>query len=197
MLITKDVNRISSLLKNEQGSVIAYPTETFYGLGALISDHAAIERIISIKGREAAKGMIVLACDMDMVYLLADMDTPQRDLLKQFWPGPLSAVLRSRKGIDPLLAPNGKVALRISPDATALSLIREAGPITSTSANLSGRPASRSTEDIKAQNIDIDAILDSGITPGGKPSTLIDLTVWPPTCLREVAIPFETILDAL
>lgn len=197
MFVTKDVSRIASLLRNNKGSVIAYPTETFYGLGALITDHAAIERIISIKGRDAAKGMIILASDMDMVYRIAYVDLRQKKLLKRFWPGPLSAVLKVKPGIDSFLAPSGKVAIRISPDATALSLIREAGPITSTSANISGRPASRSPEDITDQNLDIDAILDGGRTPGGKPSSLIDLTVWPPVCLREGAIPFGTILDAL
>jgi len=197
MLITKDVSRIASLLKDNKGSVVAYPTETFYGLGALIKDHAAIKRIISIKGRDAAKGMIVLASDMDMVSLLAHMDNQHRELLQRFWPGPLSAVMKAKPGLDPVLGPNSRIAIRISPDATALSLIREAGPITSTSANISGIPASCSPDDIKAQDLDIDAILDGGITPGGKPSTLIDLTVWPPLCLREGAIPFEAILDAL
>jgi L-threonylcarbamoyladenylate synthase len=194
MLVTSDVSKIASLLKNKEGAVIAYPTETFYGLGARISDHVAAMRIIQVKGRDAAKGMIILASDMEMVCQLAETDDLSIDLLKHFWPGPLSAVLRAREGIDPFLAPRGKVAVRISPNAMALSLIREAGPITSTSANISGRHPLQTPGDITAQDLDIDGILDGGKTPGGKPSTLIDLTVWPPVCLRDGAIPFETIL---
>ena len=194
MLVTSDVEQIASLLNNKEGSVIAYPTETFYGLGARISDHVAAVRIIRLKGRDAAKGIIILAAGMAMVSAIAETDGRSIDLLKRFWPGPLSAVLRAKKGIDPLLAPQGKVAVRISPNAMALALIREVGPITSTSANISGRPPSQTLEDITAQNLDIDGIFDGGKTPGGKPSTLIDLTVWPPKCLRDGAIPFETIL---
>ncbi len=194
MLVTSDVSKIASLLKEKPGSVIAYPTETFYGLGALISDHGAIERIVQVKGRDAARGMIVLAADLKMVSTVAEIDTRSIDLLNRFWPGPLSALLWAKQSIDPFLAPQGKIAVRISSHVNALELIRKAGPITSTSANISGRPPAQTPQDITTQNLHIDGILDGGKTPGGKPSTLIDLTVWPPMCLREGAIPFKTIL---
>ena len=194
MLVTKDVAEIASLLRNRQGCVIAYPTETFYGLGACISDHEAVLRIIQLKGRDAAKGMIILAYDIKMVSEIAEMDERVTELLNRFWPGPLSAVLKARESIDPLLAPQGRVAVRISSNAMACALIREVGPITSTSANISEKPPAQTTGDITSQELEIDGILDGGKTPGGKPSTLIDLTVWPPVCLRDGAIPFETIL---
>src|SRR5512138_848406 len=122
MLITSDVTVIASILTGRRGSVIAYPTETVYGLGSLISDHDALERIILIKGRESSKGMIILVSDMDMAASLAELDHRQSILLNHFWPGPLSAVLEARPGMDPLLAPGGKIALRISPHPLALSL---------------------------------------------------------------------------
>ena len=194
MLVTKDVAEIASLLKNRQGCVIAYPTETFYGLGARISDHEAVLRIIRLKGRDAAKGMIILASDIKTVSEIAEIDEQAIELLNRFWPGPLSAVLKARESIDPLLAPQGRVAVRISPNDMACALIREVGPITSTSANVSGRPPAQTPEDITSQDLAIDGIMDGGKTLGGKPSTLIDLTDWPPLCLRDGAIPFETII---
>ena len=197
MFITQDVVEIASLLKEKPGAVIAYPTETFYGLGALISDHDAIERIIKIKGRDAAKGMIVIASDMEMARTVAEIDDTALTLLQRFWPGPLSAVLRAKEHIDAILAPDGKTAVRISPHPLALSLVRNSGPFTSTSANISGHPPAQTVEEVTAQNLAIDGILDGGSTPGGRPSTLVDLTQWPPVLLRDGAIPVETIVSAL
>jgi len=195
MLITTDVQSIASLLISKGGSVVAYPTETFYGLGTRISDTQGLERIIAAKGRDAAKGMIVLVSDMDMAGLIAVIDARQEALLEKVWPGPVSAVLMAAREIHPLLAPGGKVALRISPNTLATALICQAGPVTSTSANLSGEPPARSASEVDSHHLDIDAILDGGQTPGGKPSTLMDLTVWPPVCLREGAMPFSAILS--
>jgi L-threonylcarbamoyladenylate synthase len=194
MLITSDVTAIASILTGSKGAVVAYPTETVYGLGSLVSDHAALERIILIKGRESSKGMIILASDMNMAASLAEMDHRQSSLLSHFWPGPLSVLLVALPGMDPLLAPGGKIALRISPHPLALSLIGRTGPVTSTSANVSGFPPARTPEEIVKQNLPIDGLLDGGKTPGSKPSTLIDLTRWPPLCLREGIIPFAEIL---
>jgi L-threonylcarbamoyladenylate synthase len=194
MLITQNVGEAASLVLNSKGSVIAYPTETFYGLGARISDHNAIGRIIALKGREVSKGMIVLASSLEIVAQIAVMDERQRTLLERFWPGPLSAVLQAKENIDPLLAPDGKIAVRISPHRMALSLVEKTGPITSTSANVSGKPPARTLPEVLSYGLDLDGILDGGETAGGRPSTLIDLTVWPPVCLRKGHIPFNTIL---
>ncbi len=193
MLVTSDVSRIASLLKITCGAVVAYPTETFYGLGARIMDRHATARIIECKGRDAAKGMIILACDMEMVASVAVIDDRSRALLDRFWPGALSVVLRAQPGLDPILAPQGSVAVRISPHPLALALTGDVGPITSTSANISGSTPARTVEEVLAYALAIDGVLDGGQTPGGKPSTLIDLTVWPPVCLREGVIPFDTI----
>ncbi|HWR68912.1 MAG TPA: Sua5/YciO/YrdC/YwlC family protein, partial [Desulfomonilia bacterium] len=88
-------------------------------------------------------------------------------------------------------------ALRISPNSIAAALVGRVGPITSTSANRSGAPPARTAGEVARQGLDIDAILDGGESPGGQPSTLIDLTVWPPLCLREGAIPFSDIMSIL
>lgn len=195
MLVTKDVSAIVSLAAGHAGFVFAYPTETFYGLGARINDEEALQRIIHIKGRDVMKGMIVLVADMPMADELAEIDANQRAILERFWPGPLSAVLTARPGIHPLLCVDGKISLRISPHANALSLVKELGPITSTSANISGQPPSRSAEDVMQRNLALDAILDGGVTPGGAPSTLVDFTTDPPRCLREGVIAWEEIIS--
>ncbi|HNY66090.1 MAG TPA: L-threonylcarbamoyladenylate synthase [Deltaproteobacteria bacterium] len=195
MLVTCDVAAVAAILNAKPGAVVAYPTETFYGLGARISDHDGIERIVSIKGRDASKGMIVLASSMEEVLSLAEVDLKQKALLAHFWPGPLSAVLRARPGLHPLLAPGGRVALRISPHPLALALTKAAGPVTSTSANPSGMPPAADAPTVAGSGLDIDAVLDGGRTPGGLPSTLMDLTTWPPACLREGAITSRLVVE--
>lgn len=196
MLITTDASEIASILINRPGSVVAYPTETFYGLGSRIGDRDGILRTVSAKGRDASKGMIVLVPDLESACAIAGIDERQKEFLVRFWPGPLSALLPAGESIDPLLAPGGKVALRISPHPLALALTREAGPITSTSANPAGTAPATAPEEITTASLDIDAILDGGQTPGGRPSTLVDLTVWPPVILREGVIPSAAIFRA-
>ncbi len=197
MHITPDASEIASILIHRHGSVVAYPTETFYGLGSRIDDHDGVLRIVNAKRRDASKGMIVLVPDVESACAIAGIDERQKEFLGRFWPGPLSALLPARETIDPLIAPGGKVGLRISPHPLALALTRAAGPITSTSANPSGTAPATTPEEIAAGNLDIDAILDGGQTPGGKPSTLIDLTTWPPVIVREGVIPSSAILVAL
>ncbi|HXK48550.1 MAG TPA: L-threonylcarbamoyladenylate synthase [Deltaproteobacteria bacterium] len=197
MLITPDVTAVASLLLSRPGAVAAYPTETFYGLGALIHDRAGLGRIVAAKGRDAARGMIVLVADMAMAAAIATIDGRQREFLEKVWPGPVSVLLEAVQGPDPLLAPEGKVALRISPDALATALVRLVGPITSTSANRTGEPPARTADEVKRQGLDIDAVLEGPRTPGGRPSTLIDLTIWPPACLREGVVAFADLLDMI
>jgi L-threonylcarbamoyladenylate synthase len=194
MLITSDASAIASLMRSKPGSLAAYPTETFYGLGTCIHDKKGLARIITVKGRDAAKGMIVLVSDLAMASYIAVIGNNQKKLLERIWPGPVSVVLEVKQDIDPLLAAGGKVALRISPNILAISLVEMVGPITSTSANRSGEPPARTAHEVAGMGLAIDAILDGGETPGGKPSTLIDLTIWPPVCLREGAVHFQDIL---
>jgi len=194
MLITPDVPRVASFLLARTGSVVAYPTETFYGLGTCINNASGLNRIIVAKGREVLKGMIVLISDLAMAADLAIISDRKQALLERVWTGPVSVLLDASQELDPLLAPGGKIALRISPDRHAAGLVQQVGPITSTSANRTGEPPARTAEEVERLGLDIDAVLDGGRTPGGKPSTLIDLTAWPPACLREGAVPFADIL---
>ncbi|MEA2102944.1 MAG: L-threonylcarbamoyladenylate synthase [Thermodesulfobacteriota bacterium] len=187
MIITTSIDETALLLG--QGRIIACPTETFYGLSAAIDKEDALKRIIDLKGRDSSKGMIVLVPDMDKAQQLAQIDEYQMKWLKRLWPGPLSAVLRSRPGGSALVCPQGRIALRISSDDTAKELVKKAGPITSTSANLAGHRPAETADDICRSGLKIDACLDRGKTKGKLPSTLVDLTVWPPVILRQGAIP--------
>jgi L-threonylcarbamoyladenylate synthase len=197
MLITNSAGEIATLVKSRPGTVFAYPTETVYGLGCPITDNQAIERIISIKGRDAAKGMIVLTSGMSQTKALAEIDYRQEMLLNKFWPGALSAVMKS----NPVLheparyIQDGTIAIRVSPHPLASELTGLLGPIISTSANPSGMPPADCREDILSYGLDIDAILDGGKTAGGLPSTLIYFTGKAPVCLRQGLIPFEKVLE--
>ena len=197
MLITTSAGKIANQVKSKPGSVFAYPTETFYGLGCPITDALATMRIIKIKGRDAAKGLIVLAADMPQVKALAEIDSRQESLLCHFWPGALSAVLKCNKGShEPAqFIQNGTIAIRVSPEPLATELARLLGPIISTSANPSGMKPADCAEDVLSYGLNIDAILDGGKTPGGSSSTLIYLTDRVPVCLRQGVIPFEKVLE--
>lgn len=197
MLITTSAEETANLAKNRPGTVLAYPTETVYGLGCPITDTQAIERIISIKGRDAAKGMIVLVSGMNQAKALAEIDSRQELLLNKFWPGALSAVMKSNPSLhEPVwYVQDGTIAIRVSPNPLASELTRLLGPIISTSANPSGMNPAICKEDILSYGLDIDAILDGGKIPGGNPSTLIYLTGSTPVCLRHGLIPFDQVLE--
>lgn len=196
-LVTRDVEEASRLMLAYRGRVVAYPTETVYGLGALIGDPLAVGRILDIKGRDAAKGMIVLISGLAMASEVALLEEWQVEVLKRLWPAAVSVVLTARKGLNPFVAPNGKIALRDSADPYAKRLVELVGPITSTSANRSGREAAQSARDVLAQDLEVDAIIDGGHRPAGMPSTLVDFTKRPVVCLREGAVPFERVASLL
>jgi L-threonylcarbamoyladenylate synthase len=197
MLITSSAEEIAYLTKKRPGTVFAYPTETVYGLGCPITDDQAIERIINIKGRNAAKGMIVLVSGLHQAKALAKIDSRHELLLGRFWPGALSAVMKINSSLHETAAyiQNGTIAIRVSPHPLAAELTRFIGPIISTSANPSGMKPANCREDIISYGLDIDAILDGGKIKDGLPSTLIDLTGEEPSSLREGAVPFEKILE--
>jgi L-threonylcarbamoyladenylate synthase len=197
MLITSSVEELVNLAKSKPGAIFAYPTETFYGLGCQVTDNQAVERLIRVKGRDAAKGMIVLAAGMSQAKELADIDSKEESLLSYFWPGALSAVLKCRWApSEPArFIHNGTIAIRVSPNPLATELARLLGPVISTSANPSGMKPADCIRDVISYGLNIDAILDGGKTPGGLPSTLIDFTGKMPVCLRQGVIPFEKVLE--
>ncbi|HET6372886.1 MAG TPA: L-threonylcarbamoyladenylate synthase [Candidatus Polarisedimenticolia bacterium] len=177
-----------------QGGLVAYPTETFYGLGADPFSRVALERLFAAKGRPADRSVILLVSSIRQVEVVATVPEGARPayekLAAAFWPGPLTLVLRA---CDELAreasAPQPTVAVRVPGHPIALGLAAACGPITSTSANLTGgAPATRASEIDPVLAGRLDLIVDGGPTRGGAPSTIVDLTGARPTLIRAGSI---------
>lgn len=173
--------------------VVAYPTETFYGLGAAGLSRRAVEKVFRLKGRDARKPLSLIASDLDMVRELAGPLSP--DFLRvaeEFWPGPLTAVLPAAAGLPEWLrGPGRTVGVRIPSPAWLRRLAYElSGPVTATSANRAGEPEIAEPGpvlDLFGGRVEL--FIDGGPTPGGKPSTVVDFSGRRPAVLREGAIP--------
>ena len=174
------------------GGIIAYPTETFYGLGADATNEKAIQKIFAIKGRNFKNPISLIIGQTDNIYpLVQDVPQTAQKLMTAFWPGALTIVFLAANNVSPLLtAGSGKIGLRVSSHPGARGIIqRLKRPLTATSANLTGAPECTRASEVAEQIGDkIDAIIDLGDTPGTKGSTIIDVTCTPPVILRKGAI---------
>ncbi len=174
------------------GGVVAFPTETFYGLAVDVRNEAAIERLFSAKKRSTSSPVLILIGALETLDQNVD-NIPQTalGLIKEFWPGGLTLVFKAGPKISPLLtAGTQKIGIRLSshPVATALALAIEA-PISGTSANISGQPACRNAHEVlESFGMGVDLILDGGETPGEVGSTVLDVTELPLHVLREGVI---------
>jgi L-threonylcarbamoyladenylate synthase len=179
------------------GGLVAFPTETVYGLGAHALDRRAIQRLFAAKGRPANDPLIVhIAAVDDMVPLVIDVPSAARELAVRFWPGPLTMVLRRSSRVpDEVTAGLATVAIRVPSHPIARALIEHAGlPVAAPSANLFSRPSpTRASHVLADLNGRIDIILDGGPTDVGLESTVIDLSVNPPTVLRPGAVDIEAL----
>ncbi len=176
-----------------RGGVVAFPTETFYGLGADAADEEAVKKIFQAKGREEDKPLLLLVAGRSHLGGLVQETAPLAEcLMEKFWPGPLTLVFKASPRVSPLLtARTGKIGIRVSSHPVARALVETVGrPITGTSANLSGE-ASTSTAQEVFQSIGqhLGAILDGGRTAGGQGSTVLDVSGPSPRIIREGAIP--------
>jgi L-threonylcarbamoyladenylate synthase len=184
-----------------EDEVAAYPTETFYALGAASFSKRAVEKVYRLKKREPGKPLPVVASDMDMVMAISASLPPSfRPLAEEFWPGPLTLVLPAAAGLPEfLLGPGRTIAVRIPPSSWLRGLVREISqPLTATSANLSGeKEMADPAEVIALFRGRIDIVVDGGPSPGGAPSTIVDLTSPEPRILRIGKIPEARIRAAL
>ncbi len=191
------INRAAQFIVN--GGVVAFPTETFYGLAALVTHRKAIERVYLLKQRPAHKSLSILITDLaELQDWVQTVPAEAYHLMARFWPGPLTLVFAAAEHLPAnLTAGTGKVGVRISSHPVAQALVQAVGaPITATSANRSGAPSCRSTADVLTQlGPDLAAILDAGLTPGGKVSTIADVTTRPPEILRIGAIAAQEVLS--
>lgn len=181
-----DLIKISRIIRN--GGIIAYPTDTFYGLAVNPFDEDAVERLFRIKGRSASKPVALLVSGRERVFpLVKEISHIAKNLMDDFWPGPLTLVFLAKKNLsERLTAGTGTIGIRFPDAAIPLALIQEAGfPLTATSANRSGEAPSVSALEVeRVFGTDVDFILDGGAC-GRLPSTLLDVTRRVPKILRE------------
>jgi L-threonylcarbamoyladenylate synthase len=185
----------------KKGGLVAFPTETVYGLGADALNGEAVLSLFRVKRRPLDNPPIVHICDVKDVYRLAEM-VPFRAkaLMERFWPGPLTLIFKRSEVVpDVTVAGLDTIAVRMPRHNVALALIRESGcPIAAPSANLAGKPSPTSAEHVLDDlGGRIDAVLDAGPTVVGVESTVLDLTVDPPQVLRPGGTPFEVLREAL
>ncbi|MDH3360626.1 MAG: L-threonylcarbamoyladenylate synthase [Desulfobulbaceae bacterium] len=182
----------------KEGGVVAFPTETYYGLAVDSFNSKALARLFEIKQRPLSKAVLVLVQDQKQLpQLVEQVPAVFVPLLDQFWPGPLTLVFPAQDRVSPLLTGGtGTVGVRVSSHPVAARLLFSAGiPLTATSANISGQEPATSAAQVKTQFGDaVDCIIDGGETPGGKGSTLIGCGA-DGRCLllRDGVVPFSSI----
>lgn len=177
-----------------QGGVIAYPTETFYGLGVDATNEKAIARLFAVKGRDFRNPVpVIIGAESGLQHTAADIPSVTAELAARFWPGPFTMVFAAAASVSArLTAGTGKIAIRVSSHPVSRLLAqRLSSPLTSTSANRSGQQECVTAREVCEKiGMDLDIIIDGGTTPGGKGSTIVDITVNPPVVLRAGVIPY-------
>ena len=161
-----------------ESGLIALPTESFYGLAAAPFDEQALARLWQVKGRSEGKPILVLIGDESQLGpLIRSIPPAGRLLMKAFWPGPLTIVFPAAVGLsDAVTAGTGSVGVRFSSWEPLANLLRRVGPMTGSSANREGQPPPRTAKEVQDSLGDVlDLIVDAGPTPGGRPSTVIDV----------------------
>ena len=194
----ESIDRAVEVLRN--GGVVAYPTDTLYGLAVDPRSAVAVAGLFALKGRDAASAIPLIAASVAQARTAAEFSDLALKLAKSFWPGPLTIVLPAFAVIRrELLGTGSTVALRVPAHPTAQALAARHGfCITSTSANRSGEPAATTAEQVSNELMNvIDLVLDGGPSPGGAPSTIVDVTGDRPRLVRAGAIAWERVLESL
>lgn len=183
------------------GGLVAFPTDTVYGLGAYAFFAQGVERIYHVKGRPLNKAIPLLLGQVDSLPQVAhDISREARLLTERFWPGPLTVVLYRKPVVPDIVSGGGPtVALRVPDHPFTLRLIEAVGaPLATTSANLTGHPDPQTAQEVAGYlEGRIDLIVDGGRCPGGIPSTVMDLTRTPPVVVRPGAISQEQLEQEL
>ncbi len=182
-----------------EGRLIAYPTDTVYGLGCNPFDVDAVDRLV--KAKERVKGSLpILVSSLAEAERIGEINEKSAELASKFWPGPLTLVVPTRSSLLAKVTDNSQlVGLRIPNHETTRRLILESGgAIVGTSANISGRPSLRTAEEVlREMNGRIDVVMDGGATPLGRESTVLRIVGDEIKVLREAAISRDDILKAL
>jgi len=181
------------------GGLVAFPTDTVYGLGALASNEDAVKSIYVAKDRSPDKAIpILIASEDELIKVVRHVSPLAKKLAAGFWPGPLTLVLPKRGDLPASISASDTVGVRVPAHSAARALLRAAGPLAVTSANISGQESPRTAQEVLHQlGGRIPLILDGGETPGGVPSTLVDCVGAEPIILREGPVSFEQIQAAI
>ena len=201
--IIKDVNKDIEYLKEAahiiyNGGVVAFPTETVYGLGANALKEDAVDKIFKAKGRPQDNPLIVHVASKNIDYLVKEIPEVAKELINKFWPGPLTIILKKKDIIPNRTSANlESVGIRMPSNEIALKLIELSGcPVAAPSANISGRPSptdvERCIEDLDGK---IDYIVGGSQSDVGVESTIVDCTVMPPIVLRPGGITLEMLRE--
>jgi len=183
----------------QQGGLVAFPTDTVYGLGALAYNPLSIERLYAVKSRDSSKAIPILICNMgELSQVAASTDSRTRRLAERFWPGPLTLVVPRHPSLPEVLTHYPTVGVRMPDHPVALAFIKRTGPLAVTSANLSGQPsATTAGEVLEYLRGRIDLVLDGGPTPGGISSTVVDCSGSELAILRQGPITLQELLSTL
>jgi L-threonylcarbamoyladenylate synthase len=178
-----------------RGGLVAFPTETFYGLGAAALNAAAVRRVFEVKGRPSSMPLLVLVDSAARVrQVVIEVSERARALMDRHWPGALTLVFRAAPQLPAeLTGGTGTVGVRVPNHRVPRALVSQLGlPVTAPSANPTGGDPPTTADGVLAYFRDVlDLVLDGGPTPGGVPSTVVDVTVDPPRVLRQGAVTLE------
>lgn len=179
------VPRALEILK--RGGLVAFPTDTVYGVGALAFDAAAVESIYTAKDRPVEKAIPILIGEPeDLGKVTTKVPTIAKKLAARFWPGPLTLIVPKHSDLPDVVSAGPTVGVRVPDHPVARALLTAAGPMAVTSANISGQDSPTTAEGVNRQlNGRIPFILDGGETPGGVPSTVVNCLGTEPIILRE------------
>jgi L-threonylcarbamoyladenylate synthase len=183
-----------------RGGVVAYPTDTLYGLAVDPRSDAAVERLFAIKGRQASTAIPLIAASLEQANDVGLFTEADLRLARTFWPGPLTVVVPARSGLTARLLGGGTtIAVRVPAHVVARAIAERFGfAITATSANRSGHPAAVTGADaVAALGNAIDLLLDSGATAGGPASTIVEMGTDGPRLVRAGAVAWERVLKSL
>ena len=187
---------VAAVLLRDSG-VVAYPTDTVYGLGAAVYDREAVSNLFALKGRDRSQGVpVLIASESQLAEVAAEIPDAALALAERFWPGALTLVVRRGPRLEPLVTGGSDtVAVRLPDHPCPRALVSAVGaPITGTSANRHGGPEPASAEEVQRQlGNSLRLVLDGGPSPGAVPSTIVDVTAPTPRLLRAGAIPIEAL----
>jgi len=191
------ISHAIDILKN--GGLVAFPTDTVYGLASLPFKAENVEGLFSAKGRSNTRAIAILIGDYkDLQRVTDQFDERALRIANRFWPGPLTLVVPKLPSLPDVLSPDGTIGVRMPDHPIALALLREIGPLAVTSANLSGEDNPNTADEVYRQlNKRVHLIVDGGKTAGGVPSTVLDCIATSLTILRQGPIALESIEAAL